>query len=322
MLSIRIHRHGGPECLQLDQVAVPAPGPGEVQVRHTAIGVNFIDTYHRSGLYPLPLPSALGQEAAGVVAAVGDGVRTYAVGDRVGYCTTGPGAYSQVRNVPTDRLLVLPDDVDDVTAAASLLKGLTVSFLIRSTYAVQAGQTVLWHAAAGGVGQLAVQWLKQLGAVVIGTAGSAEKVAEVRALGADHVIDYRNEDFVARVREITGGAGVPVVYDSVGHSTLPGSLRCLARRGMLVSFGNASGKPDAVDPLALSAQGSAYLTRPKLGDYCTTRAELEDHAAAWFAALRGGVQVKVSHQLSLADAAHAHHMLESRATQGSVVLLP
>lgn len=322
MQAIRIHSYGGREVLRLEQLDLPAPAAHEVQVRHQAIGVNFIDTYQRSGLYPLPLPLTLGQEAAGVVQAVGAQVRDFAVGERVAYCTTGPGAYCEARNVAAAQLLKLPPHVSCEQAAASLLKGMTVEYLIRRTFAVQAGQTVLFHAAAGGVGQIAVQWLKQLGATVIGTVGSAAKAELAQALGCDHVIDYNQEDFVARVKQISGGAGVPVVYDSVGKTTLPGSLACLQRRGMLVSFGNASGKPDPVDPLHLLAQGSAYLTRPKLGDYCADRAELEGSAAAFFAALEQGLRVSISQRFALHEAADAHRLLESRSSTGSVILLP
>lgn len=322
MLAVRIHAYGGTDELRLEHVELPPLAAHEVRLRHTAIGVNFIDTYQRTGLYPLPLPLTLGQEAAGVIEELGTEVSGFEIGERVAYCTTGPGAYSQLRNVRADQLLKLPAHVTDEQAAASLLKGLTVEYLIRRTYPVQAGQTVLFHAVAGGVGQIAVQWLKQLGATVIGTVGSPAKARIAKALGCDHVIDYTQEDFVTRVRELTDGAGVPVVYDSVGKTTLAGSLACLQRRGMLVSFGNASGKPDPVDPLKLSAQGSVYLTRPKLGDYCVTPAELKASADAFFAALAGGVRVDISQRFALADAAQAHEVLESRRSTGSIILLP
>lgn len=322
MQAIRFHQTGGPEVLVVEDVPLPAPAAGEVRVRHEAVGVNFIDTYHRSGLYPLPLPAIPGQEAAGVVEALGDGVRGLAIGDRVAYCTTGPGAYCEARNVAADKLLKLPDSLSSELAAASLLKGMTVEYLIRRTFDVHAGHTVLWHAAAGGVGLLAVQWLKQLGATVIGTVGSTAKADLVRSLGCDHVIDYNHEDFVARVKEMTGGAGVDVAYDSVGRTTLAGSLKCLKRRGLLVSFGNASGAPAAMDPLQLSAQGSVYLTRPKLGDYAVTADELRACADAWFAAVAKGVQIQVHQRLALADAGAAHRLLESRGTTGSLLLMP
>lgn len=313
---------GGPEVLEADDRPTAAPAPDEVRVRHLAIGVNYIDTYHRSGLYPLPLPAVPGQEAAGVVEAMGEEVRGFAVGDRVAYCTSGPGAYCAVRNVAASRLLKLPEHVSVDQAAAALLKGLTVEYLIRRTFEVRAGHTVLWHAAAGGVGLLAIQWLKLLGATVIGTAGGAAKVEAVRALGCDHVIDYTHEDFVARVKEITAGAGVDVAYDSVGRTTLPGSLSCLKRRGLLVSFGNASGAPDPIDPLKLSAQGSVYLTRPKLGDYAVTPEELRSAASAFFEALAAGVRIHIHQRFPLAAAADAHRLLESRATTGSLLLVP
>lgn len=322
MQAIRFHSNGGPEVLRLENLEIGAPGLGEVQVRHTAIGVNFIDTYHRSGLYPLPLPAIPGQEAEGVIESLGAGVTDFAVGDRIAYCTTGPGAYCQRRNVPVDRLLRLPDSLSDNEAAAGLLKGLTVEYLIRRTFVVGPGHTVLWHAAAGGVGLLAVQWLKQLGARVIGTVGGPAKAELVRGLGCDEVIDYNEQDFVARVKDLTGGQGVDVAYDSVGKTTLPGSLKCLKRRGLLVSFGNASGAPDPVDVLKLSAQGSVYLTRPKLGDYATTPAELRACADAFFAALAAGVKVHIHASYPLAQAAEAHRALESRGTTGSLLLLP
>lgn len=322
MQAIRFHQFGGPEVLALEDAPLPAPAPGEVRVRHQAIGVNYIDTYHRSGLYPLPLPATPGQEAAGVIEALGAGVDTFAIGDRVAYCTTGPGAYAEARNIVAEKLLSLPTALSAELAAAGLLKGLTVEYLIRRTFAVQSGHTVLWHAAAGGVGLLAVQWLKQLGATVIGTVGSPAKAERVRELGCDHVIDYSHEDFVARVREITNGAGVDVAYDAVGKTTLPGSLKCLKRRGLLVSFGNASGAPAPIDPLQLSAQGSVYVTRPKLGDYAVTAPELQACAEAFFSALANGLQIQIHQRFALREAAAAHRLLESRATTGSLLLLP
>jgi NADPH2:quinone reductase len=322
MKAIRIHAFGGSAVLTRESLELAKPAAHEVRVQHTAIGVNFIDTYQRSGLYPLPLPLTLGQEAAGVVAEVGSDVLDFAVGDRVAYCTTGPGAYCEARNVAANHLIKLPDHVSDEHAAASLLKGMTVEYLIRRCFAVQAGQTVLFHAVAGGVGQIALQWLKQLNVTVIGTVGSPAKAELARQLGCDHVINYNTEDFVAGVREITGAAGVPVVYDSVGKTTLPGSLACVQRRGTLVSFGNASGKPDPIDPLQLLAQGSVYLTRPKLGDYCVSRAELEACAQAFFDAMNNGLQIQISQRYALADAAAAHQALEARRTTGSVILLP
>ncbi|SCK11399.1 quinone oxidoreductase [Vogesella sp. LIG4] len=320
---IRFHANGGPEVLQLEDIAPGQPGPGEVLLRHTAIGVNFIDTYHRGGLYPLTLPSGLGSEAAGVVEAVGAGVEHLAVGDRVAYAGGAQGAYSQRRVMNAAPLVRLPDDIADDVAACVMLQGMTVEYLIRRTFAVEAGQTVLWHAAAGGVGQIAVQWLSSLGVQVIGTVGSADKAAIAHRLGCKHVINYREEDVVARVNELTDGKGVPVVYDSVGKDTFEISLDCLAPRGMFVSFGNASGAVPAFAPLILAQKGSLFFTRPKLGDYVATRAELEASAEALFERIRAGaVKVQPSARYALADAARAHADLEGRRTTGSIILLP
>lgn len=322
--AVRIRRTGGPEVIEVEDVAVPPPGPGEAQVRQAAVGVNFIDVYHRMGLYPLPLPAGLGSEAAGVVEAVGPGVDTVRPGDRVAYASgVAPGAYASRRNVPAERLVPVPANVAFETAAASLLKGMTVEYLIFRTFAVKPGMTVLWHAAAGGVGLIAAQWLKHLGVTVIGTVGSEAKAALAQAHGCAHVINYSREDFPSRVREITGGAGVPVVYDSVGKSTFDGSLRSLTRRGMLVSFGNASGKPEPLDPLVLSARGSLYLTRPTLADYTATRGELLASAKALFGVVgTGAVKVEVSGRYPLRETARAHEALEARRTTGSTVLVP
>jgi NADPH2:quinone reductase len=322
--AIVVERPGGPEVLKLVPVDVAAPGPGQARVRHTAIGVNFIDVYHRSGLYPLPAwPHGLGMEAAGVVEAIGPGVVDLAVGDRVAYAGRPPGSYATERVLPADRLVPLPRQVDDRTAAASMLKGMTTEYLVRRTFPVEAGMDVLVHAAAGGVGLLACQWLRYLGARVIGTVGSDDKAALARAHGCAHPIVYTREDFVARVRELTDGAGVHVVYDSVGKSTFAGSLRCLRRRGTLVAFGNASGKPEPLDVLELSHLGSLYVTRPTLVDYTSTRDELLESAAELFGVLESGaVRVKVQQSWPLRDAAAAHRALESRATTGSTILLP
>lgn len=320
--AIRIHQTGGPEVLRLETVEVGDPGPGQARVRHTAIGVNFVDTYHRTGLYPLPLPSALGMEAAGVVEAVGPGVQGVAPGDRVVY-TGVVGSYSDVRLVPADRLVRLPDGIDDRTAAAMMLKGLTVWALVRRCHEVKAGETVLFHAAAGGVGLIAVQWLKALGATVIGTAGTEEKAALARAHGADHVIVYTREDFAKRVRELTHGQGVPVVYDAVGKATFEGSLDCLRPLGLMVSFGNASGPVPPVDLLALNRRGSLFITRPSYAHYVAQRADLERGAAELFQLVRSGkVKVEVGRTWPLAQAADAHRALEGRQTTGSVLLLP
>jgi NADPH:quinone reductase len=322
--AIRLHATGDPDVLRLEDVEVGAPGPGQVLVRHSAIGLNFIDTYHRSGLYALPgLPSGLGVEAAGVVEAVGEGVAELEPGTRVAYAGGPPGAYSERRVMPAGRLVPLPDGVDDTTAAAVLLKGMTVECLVRRAYAVQAGQTVLLHAAAGGVGLLACQWLAALGATVIGTVGSDEKAELARACGCHHPVVYTREDFVERVRELTGGEGVPVVYDSVGRATFMRSLDCLKRRGMLVAYGNASGKPEPFDVTILAQKGSLFLTRPTMFDYTATREELLESASRVFEGVQTGwLSVKVHQTYRLGEAADAHRALESRATTGSSVLLP
>ncbi|GAB3245723.1 quinone oxidoreductase family protein [Chitinimonas naiadis] len=320
---VRFHQTGGPEVLQLESAEVGAPGPGEVRVRHHAIGVNFIDTYYRSGLYKQPLPSGLGSEAAGVVEAIGSGVAGLAVGDRVAYASGPLGAYASERLILADKLLKLPDSISFETAAAMMLQGLTAEYLLRRTYAVQPGDTILIHAAAGGVGQIAVQWAKALGAVVIATAGGPDKVALVRQLGADRVIDYRNEDFVAATREATSGQGVRVVYDGVGKDTFAGSLDCLAPRGLMVTYGNASGPVPEFSPLLLSQKGSLFLTRPTLGSYIATRAELEAAAAALFAVVsEGSVRISVAQRYPLAEAARAHVDLAARKTVGSTILVP
>lgn len=321
--AIRFHQHGGPEVLQLEDVTTGQPGPGEVLLRHSAIGINFIDTYQRGGLYPVSLPSGLGSEAAGTVLAVGEGVSHVTVGDRVAYAGGPLGAYSSERLIPAGVLVKLPDHISDEVAACVMLQGMTVEYLIRRTFAVQPGMTVLWHAAAGGVGQIAVQWLHALGVNVIGTVGSATKGELARQLGCQHVINYNQEDVVARVREITGGQGVPVVYDSVGKSTFEMSLNSLAPRGTFVSFGNASGAVPAFEPLLLSQKGSLFFTRPKLGDYVASRSELEASAQALFARIGdGSIKVTPSARYALADAAQAHRDLESRRTTGSLILLP
>jgi NADPH2:quinone reductase len=322
-MAIRIEQHGGPEVLLYKEHALAAPRSGEVRVRHNAIGINFIDTYQRSGLYPLELPSGLGQEAAGVVEIVGENVQGLAVGDRVAYAGGPLGAYSQARNINAAHLVKLPDGVNDETAACAMLQGMTVEYLINRTYPVRAGQTVLWHAAAGGVGQIAVQWLSAKGVQVIGTVGNAEKAELARSLGCAHVINYSNEDVAARVQEITSGAGVPVVFDSVGKDTFDCSVNSLSRRGMLVSFGNASGAVPPFAPLLLSQKGSLFITRPKLGDYTATREELDASAAALFEQIVSGtVKLKPSHRYPLKDAAIAHQDLEARRTTGSIILLP
>jgi len=321
--AIRIEHTGGPEALRLVDHELAAPGPGEIRIRHGAIGVNFIDTYQRSGLYPLTLPTGLGLEAAGTVEAVGEGVTRFAVGDRAGYCTGPLGAYAEAGNVPQARAVRLPDAIDDATAAGAMLKGMTAHFLLRRVFRVEAGQTILFHAAAGGVGTIACAWASHLGATVIGTVGSPAKAELARAHGCAHTVDYTTEDFVARVREITGGAGVPVVYDSVGRATVPGSLDCLARRGMLVNFGNASGPAEPLNLLELSRKGSLFVTRPTLFDYVSTTEELDAAAAELFAVVSSGaVRVEVNQRFALADAAEAHRALQARKTTGATILVP
>lgn len=320
--AIRFHQTGGPEVLCWEEVAVGDPAPGEARVRHEAIGLNFIDTYHRGGLYPLPMPSGLGREGAGVVEAVGDGVTDIKPGDRVAYGTGPLGAYSEVRCMPADKLHKLPDGIDFKTGAAMMLQGMTTAYLLLHTYPVQPGDKVLIHAAAGGVGLIACQWAKALGATVIGTVSSEAKAELARKHGCDHVILYTQEDVASRVREITG-EGVAVVYDGVGKDTFMGSLDSLRRRGLLVTFGNASGAVPPFDPLLLSKKGSLFVTRPVLDHYSTTRAELLALGSALFdVVLSGKVKIEVNQTYALADAAQAHRDLEARKTTGSTVLIP
>jgi NADPH2:quinone reductase len=320
--AVRYHKQGGPEVLQLDDVQVGDPGQGQVRIRHTAIGVNFVDTYQRSGLYPMQVPAVAGNEGAGVVEAVGAGVTDLKAGDRV--CYTGiPGSYCETRLVPADRMVKLPAGISEEQAASMLLKGLTVHYLIFTTYKVQKGDTVLWHAAAGGVGLIACQWLKALGVITIGTAGSPEKLALAKAHGADHLINYSTEKFVDKVKEITGGKGVPVVYDSVGKSTWEGSLDCLRPRGLMVSFGNASGPVAPVNLGILSTKGSLFVTRPTLATHIASRADLVERSNALFDMVKSGkVKIETTAKYKLADAAQAHRDLEGRKTTGSVVLIP
>lgn len=323
MRAIRIARTGGPEVLELADVATPNAGAGQILVRHGAIGINFIDTYHRSGLYPIKLPSGLGMEAAGVVEAVGEGVSRFQPGDTVVYASGPIGAYAEFNAVPADRAVKVPAGVTPDLAAASLLKGMTAEFLLRRCHAVQPGETILVHAAAGGVGSILVQWAKALGATVIATAGGGEKGERARALGADHVIDYKTADVAAEVRKLTGGAGVPVAYDSVGASTFEGTLGSLARRGLFVSYGNASGPAPAVEPGRLSRMGSLYFTRPTLFDYVATTEELDASAAALFEVIASGtVRVDIGQTFALSEARRAHEALEARATVGASLLIP
>ncbi|MFY9511888.1 MAG: quinone oxidoreductase [Rubrivivax sp.] len=321
---VRIHAAGGPEVLQIEDLDLPEPGAGEVRIRHTAIGFNFQDIYTRSGQYPAPMPSGLGTEAVGVVEALGAGVADFAVGDRVCYAS-GPvlGACSTRRNYPAARLLHAPAQMDDTTIAASLLKGMTVEYLLQRCYAVQAGQFVLFHAAAGGVGLLAGQWGRALGARMIGVAAGPEKVALALANGYDFCIDRLSEDIAARVKQITGGAGVPVVYDSVGKNSFDASLNSLAPRGFFVSFGTTTGAPPPVAASTLQKAGSLYFTRPTLVTYTASTDDLRSSAAAVFAMFaRGALKVSVNQRYALADIAKAHADLESGRTTGSSVILP
>ncbi len=321
--AIRFHHTGGPDVLQFETVEPAPPGPGEVRLHQHAIGLNYIDTYHRSGLYPVPLPSGIGQEGAGVVEAVGEGVTELAVGDRVAYAGGPLGAYAETRNIDAGLLVRLPDAISFEQGAAMMMQGLTAQYLLRSTYPVQAGETVLVHAAAGGVGSIMVQWAKALGATVIGTVGSDAKADKVRALGCDHAIVYTREKFPERVREITGGAGVPVVYDSIGKDTFLDSLACLRRRGLMVSYGNATGPVPPFECALLMKMGSLYVTRPTLFDYIADRRELLERAAELFEVVASGkVRVEIGQRFALREAAEAHRAIEARRTVGSTVLLP
>jgi NADPH:quinone reductase len=319
--AIRFSKTGGSDVLALERINLPAPAAGHVRVRHAAAGVNFIDIYHRTGLYPIPLPSGLGLEAAGTVEALGDGVTQWKVGDRVAYASGPIGAYAEAANVPTSRIVAIPPSVTDDIAAASLLKGMTAEYLLLRTFPVKPGQTILFHAAGGGVGQIACQWAKSLGATVIGTVGSKDKIETAKAVGCDHVIVAREENVAARVREITGGKGVPVVYDSVGRDTFMASLESLAPLGTLVSFGNASGAVPPFEPGLLAQKGSLFFTRPTLATYTATPEQLAQSAAALFRVLSNGtVKIQTPKLFALAEAADAHRALESRTTTGSLVL--
>lgn len=321
--AIRIEQTGGPEVMQWVDVEVGDPGPGQVRVRHEAVGLNYIDVYFRTGLYKQPLPGGLGMEGAGVVEAVGEGVKHLSVGDRVAYAGRPTGAYAQVRVMPADIVVRLPDAIPFDTAAAMMLQGLTAQYLIRDSYKVQPGDTVLLHAAAGGVGLIASQWLKALGVTVIGTVGSDEKAELARANGCAHTIVYTRESFVERVKEITNGKGVPAVYDSIGADTFQGSLDCLAPRGTMVSFGNASGPVPPFDLSVLGTKGSLRLTRPTLMTYVVHRELLEPMVADLFDALTTGkIKIDIRQRYALSEVAQAHRDLESRKTTGSTILLP
>lgn len=320
--AIRIHEYGGPEVMRWEEVEVGDPGAGQVRLRHSVVGVNFIDCYHRSGVYPVAsLPITIGMEAAGVVEALGEGVTDLAVGDRVAYASPPLGSYSEGRLMPADRVVKLPDAVADDVAACIMLGGMTAQYLLRRTWRVKAGDRILIHAAAGGVGLMACQWASHLGATVIGTVGSAEKAELARAHGCHHTILYRDEDFVARVKEITGGSGVDVVYDGVGKDTFLRSLDCIRPMGMMVVFGNASGMAPVIDPMTLAAKGSLFLTRPTLMTYTARREDLVAMAAEVFEVVQTGVvKVEINQRYPLAEAARAHADLESRRTTGKSVM--
>jgi len=320
--AVRFHQVGGPEVMRLEDVQVGDPGPGEVRVRHVAVGLNFADTYFRTGLYPAPLPAGLGVEAAGVVEAVGPGVDQVALGDRVAYTGSPLGAYSSARVMPVDSIVKLPDAIAFETAAAMMMRGLTASYLMRRIWPLKAGDSILLHAAAGGVGLIVSQWAKLLGLTVIGTVSSDAKAEVARAHGCDHIIRYDREDVPSRVRALTGGAGVPVVYDSVGKDTFAGSVNSLRRRGLLVCFGTASGPQPPIEAMQLAIKGSLYVTRPALADYIADPAEraelageLFDHVAA------GRIRIEINQHYDLADAVRAHRDLEGRKTTGSSIFV-
>ncbi len=320
--AVRIHSYGGPEVLRWETVDVPEPGPGQARIRHTAIGLNFIDTYERTGLYPLTLPAVLGREAAGVVEAVGPGVSQVKAGDRVAYAFNSSGAYSEARVLPAERLVRIPAGVDDRQAAALMLKGMTAQMLLRQTYRVRKGNTLLVHAAVGGVGSIVVQWAKHLGATVIAVVGTATKAQRARELGADHVL-LSGDDWVAQTKAATSNRGVDVVYDSVGQDTFFGSLDCLRSRGLMVSYGNASGPVPPIAPLELTKRGSLFLTRPTLFHYIPTRATLVRAASEMFELVaRSVIGAHIGQVYPLQDAARAHIDLEARRTVGATVLVP
>jgi len=320
--GIILHENGGPEVLTWEEIPVGKPGPGQVLLRQTAIGLNFIDVYHRTGLYPATLPGSIGSEAAGVIEEIGEGVTDLQVGQRVAYAGGSPGAYVEKRVMPANRMVPLPDGIDDKIAASIMLQGMTTEYLLERTYPVKKGETILFHAAAGGVGSLAVQWAKSLGAIVIGTVGSGAKAKLAKAHGADHVIDYSHQDFVAEVREITDGKGVPVVYDSVGKDTFLKSLDCLSPRGLIALFGNSSGPVLDFNPGILATKGSLYLTRPSLNAYTATPEDLRHSAKRLFDQVQSGaVKPNIGQTYKLSEAAQAHRDLEARKTTGSTVLV-
>jgi NADPH:quinone reductase len=321
--AIKIYAQGGPEVMKWEAVSVGEPGANEVRLKHTAVGLNYIDTYHRGGMYPIALPSILGREGAGVIEAVGSGVTEFKIGDRVAYASSPIGSYSEARLMPAERLVKVPDNITDQQAACMMLKGMTAQYLLRRTFRVKAGDTILAHAAAGGVGLILTQWAKHLGATVIGTVGSAEKAVHAKNAGCDHVINYNTEDFVKRVAEITDGKKCPVVYDGVGEATFAKSLDCLSPLGLMVSYGAASGKVSPFNTGDLAAKGSLYLTRPTLDTYIAKREDLLATAKDLFDVVgTGTVKIDINQTYALKDAAQAHHDLEARKTTGSTVLLP
>ncbi len=321
--AIQIDEPGPPSAMKWREVPLGKPEAGDVLVRHGAVGLNYIDVYHRSGLYPLPMPQTLGMEAAGTIEATGSGVKDLKPGDRVAYATAPLGAYSESRLIPADRVIKIPKEIDDETAAAMMLQGMTAQYLLRETYKVEKDDTILIHAAAGGVGLIVCQWAKLLGATVIGTVGTKQKADLAAAHGCDHPIVYTEQDFVERVKEITKGEGLPVVYDSIGKDTFPGSLDCLRPRGLFVSFGNASGPIAAFDTGILAAKGSLYITRPSLPHYTGTRTDLVKCASDLIRVVESGaVKIEVNQTYALKDAAAAHRDLEARKTTGSTVLIP
>ncbi|MDB3954493.1 quinone oxidoreductase [Alphaproteobacteria bacterium] len=321
--AIRVNKQGGPEEMRWEEVALPEMQKDDVLIKHTAIGLNYIDTYHRSGLYPMPVPLTLGIEGAGIIIEAGENVKDLTVGDRVAYASPPTGSYAEAKVMPADRLVKIPDNISDEIAAAIMLKGMTVEYLVRRTYNVKAGQTVLFHAAAGGVGLIACQWLKAIGAKVIGTVGSEEKAALAKANGCEHTILYREENFVDKVKEITNGEGVPVVYDGIGKDTALKSLDCLSPLGMLVVFGNSSGNAPPIETGLLAAKGSLFLTRPTLMTYNAKREDLVESAQQLFNMVGSGkVNISINARYDLKDAAQAHKDLESRKTTGSTLLMP
>jgi len=321
--AIRVHKQGGPEEMKWEEVGLPTIKEGEVLIKHTAIGLNYIDTYHRSGLYPMPVPLTLGIEGAGIIEEVGENVNDLKVGNRVAYASPPTGSYAEAKVMPAARLVKIPDNISDEIAAAIMLKGMTVEYLVRRTYNVKAGQTVLFHAAAGGVGLIACQWLKAIGATTIGTVGSEEKAALAKANGCDHTILYRKENFVDKVKEITNGKGVPVVYDGIGKDTFVQGFDCLSPLGLMVIFGNASGNAPPLETGILAAKGSLYVTRPTLMTYNAKREDLVDSAQQLFNMVGSGkINITINARYALKDAAQAHKDLESRKTTGSTLLMP